>query len=97
MGDYQDVQLRPCPFCGRSGEYISIDGAGLLGHKYTVSCDCGANIGLRTSKEQAVRDWNRRRTSDGAENEEKKSVLIGEVDISGRERDKNGGDRGKDS
>ena len=93
--DYRDpliVSLRPCPFCGRSGEHISIDGAGLLGHKFTVSCACGANVGLRTSKRQAVRDWNRRLAEDGAENEKEAGVQSGEVDISSRRRDKNGCD-----
>ena len=57
-------KLKPCPFCGRSGEEIHIiQEAPHL--PVFVECPCGCTLfrGMKTF-EDAVKQWNRRVASD---------------------------------
>ena len=55
------VELKPCPFCG--GGEIKVGQP--FTHKFCVYCDnseggCGAEGGLRASREEAIAAWNTR-------------------------------------
>ena len=52
-------QLKPCPFCGGKDIHIFIKGLDKL--KYASVCDnCGARSGRKSTKTEALQEWNRR-------------------------------------
>lgn len=52
--DYRDL-MKPCPFCGRKVENVSIDmdGSGIL--RIDVDCSCGASIHIEA--DDVISDW----------------------------------------
>jgi len=50
------TELRECPFCG--SEKVKL----FDGHRpyWTINCECGADVGLCHTQDQAVQFWNRR-------------------------------------
>ncbi len=67
-------KLKPCPFCGNGNITIVVDNAyhsfGIADKDEVVnfkvicsvtSCGCGASTGWKYSKEEAIKDWNRRK------------------------------------
>ena len=55
-------KLKPCPFCGASGETILKQD--LYKPYYVICRNCGARIEVR-KKEEVVREWNRRENPSG--------------------------------
>lgn len=63
----QQIELKPCPFCGRVDTPIiwSTRSTGLI--NWRVSCDmagdktgCGGSCGARKTRAEAIEAWNRR-------------------------------------
>lgn len=71
-----DVELKPCPFCGKT-EYLNLYhnegedlGDSYVHESYTINCNaagnvdeirgCGATSGYRKTMVEAVEQWNRR-------------------------------------
>lgn len=55
------AELKPCPFCGYKGIEILTDGNEYLYYRYFSQCQrCGAGAKRGHTKEDAVKEWNRR-------------------------------------
>ena len=55
------TDLRPCPFCGYKGVEILADDNKYLYYRYFSQCQrCGAGAKRGHTKEDAVKEWNRR-------------------------------------
>ena len=56
----ENLELKPCPFCGRSGYEIKIS-QDAPQYPVFVECPCGCSLfrGMNTF-EDAVKHWNRR-------------------------------------
>ncbi len=54
----QDVELKPCPFCGWSGNAVS--GTDDIQVAYVECADCGAEGPTEITKERAIESWNHR-------------------------------------
>ena len=57
------IYVKPCPFCGSI--FISLRKTNNIDNvnneQYTVYCNmCSASGGMRTTKEKAIKTWNRR-------------------------------------
>lgn len=53
--------LKPCPFCGYKGVEILADDNKYLYYRYFSQCQrCGAGAKRGHTKEDAVKEWNRR-------------------------------------
>lgn len=64
------LKLRNCPFCGYKGVEILADDNEYLYYRYFSQCQrCGAGAKRGHTKEDAVKEWNRR-----ADNGNKESV-----------------------
>lgn len=62
-----ELELKPCPFCGESEPVRMMVRAGKDGwrNRYFILCEydnggCGASSGWYHSKEEALESWNRR-------------------------------------
>lgn len=54
-------KLKPCPFCGYKGVEILADDNKYLYYRYFSQCQrCGAGAKRGHTKEDAVKEWNRR-------------------------------------
>ena len=54
-------ELKPCPFCGYKGVEIFADDNEHLYYRYFSQCQrCGAGAKRGHTKEDAVKEWNRR-------------------------------------
>lgn len=52
------IPLKKCPFCGGKGKVDLYDTDGDI---WEAGCDeCGCNLGIFNTKEQAVKAWNKR-------------------------------------
>ena len=57
----EEIELKPCPFCGGKGVEILEDENKYLYYRYMAQCQkCGANAKLGRTKEEARKAWNRR-------------------------------------
>ena len=55
------TDLKPCPFCGYKGVEILADDNEYLYYRYFSQCQrCGAGAKRGHTKEDAVKEWNRR-------------------------------------
>lgn len=55
------AELKPCPFCGYKGIEILTDDNEYLYYRYFSQCQrCGAGAKRGHTKEDAVKEWNRR-------------------------------------
>ena len=55
------AELKPCPFCGYKGVEILADDNKYLYYRYFSQCQrCGAGAKRGHTKEDAVKEWNRR-------------------------------------
>ncbi len=55
------AELKPCPFCGYKGVEILADDNEHLYYRYFSQCQrCGAGAKRGHTKEDAVKEWNRR-------------------------------------
>lgn len=55
------TELKPCPFCGYKGVEILADDNKYLYYRYFSQCQrCGAGAKRGPTKEDAVKEWNRR-------------------------------------
>ena len=55
------TDLKPCPFCGYKGVEILADDNKYLYYRYFSQCQrCGAGAKRGHTKEDAVKEWNRR-------------------------------------
>ena len=62
----EEIELKPCPFCGGKGVEILEDENKYLYYRYMAQCQkCGANAKLSRTKEEARKAWNRRADNDG--------------------------------
>ena len=56
-----EIKLKPCPFCGYTGAEIIEAENKYLYYRYMAQCQkCGAMAKLCRTKEEAVKNWNRR-------------------------------------
>lgn len=53
-------KLKPCPFCGSSNIKLVDSPLGIIGAYYCVCNRCNINTAVYTSKEKAIKAWNRR-------------------------------------
>ena len=59
------AELKPCPFCGYKGVEILADDNEHLYYRYFSQCQrCGAGAKRGHTKEDAVKEWNRRADND---------------------------------
>ena len=66
--DMQEIELKPCPFCGGQAEYEEVhtdNGAVEIYYKeyhgYIIECNCcNAYIVSTIGKEDVIQRWNRR-------------------------------------
>lgn len=75
------AELKPCPFCGYKGVEILADDNEYLYYRFFSQCQkCGAGAKRGHTKEDAVKEWNRR-----ADNGDKERwVCVNKIDpISG--------------
>lgn len=64
------VKLKPCPFCGEEAVLVDLGGPSVFGEgRFFVRCSkgCVAQEGLWSTKQTAIKRWNRRveRSEDG--------------------------------
>jgi Lar family restriction alleviation protein len=52
-----DVELKPCPFCGREPRLLDLAG-------YEVICGCGASMVTGPKQAEAISAWNTRHSPD---------------------------------
>ena len=61
QGGLKMAELKPCPFCGYKGVEILADDNKYLYYRYFSQCQrCGAGAKRGHTKEDAVKEWNRR-------------------------------------
>lgn len=68
-GDFEEVELRDCPFCGKrpvlglssAPDYVDEEGNYRNGEYYIkVKCDCGVQTALYKKSAMAIQAWNNR-------------------------------------
>lgn len=52
----EEIKLKPCPFCGSNGVVVDE----ICPSRYVRCRGCGAEGGLRDSRDEAAAAWNRR-------------------------------------
>jgi len=52
-----DVEVRPCPFCGKIPEFWNESHGGRV---YSMQCECGCELGWEMREEDILERWNRR-------------------------------------
>lgn len=57
----ENVELKPCPFCGSKNVRVAENRMDYLFIGYSVHCDgCGVETSYTKDKDKAIEAWNRR-------------------------------------